>query len=210
MTKKKLDYRWVIAITCFVTFFLVLGLGNSPHSLYIVPVTENFGFTRGDFSLVFSIITGAGLIIQLFYGVIVQRVGVRMVISIGTILVPIGYFLFSRATTLLMFYLGAVLVGIGLAFASITSVSILVNNWFDKGQGTILGVISAGSGFGGSLFTMIIGKYIAAHGFQNAYLLTAIILAFAVLPVILFIRSKPPSKNRPNWRKGIHQSSCSG
>lgn len=198
MRSKTSNYRWVIAIICFSLFFLVIGLGTMPHNLYIVPVTEHFGFTRGEFSLVFSIITIIGLLIQLLFGLLVQRLGIRLIVSLGLPLIPIGYFIFSKASNLMVFYLGAICVGVGFSCSSLTSVSILINNWFPREQqGKMLGIIAAGSGFGGSLFSLIIGNHIASNGFQASYFLTAAILALAAVPIIVFLRSKPGNSDNP-------------
>ena len=187
-------YRWVIFFVCFLIFFAMVGLANAPFSLFIVPVTEYFGFTRGDFSLIFSIMTVVGVIIQLSLGAIIKRLGLRLVMVIGSILIPIGFFLYAQADSLGMFYLGGLLVGIGFALASITSVTLLIDQWFEKGEGLILGLISAGSGFGGALFSRIIGMQIVENGFKSAYMLSAIILGVTAVPVILFVRTKPDAK----------------
>ncbi|HAF62357.1 MAG TPA: hypothetical protein DCK95_08525 [Anaerolineaceae bacterium] len=191
MVHKKLSYKWLIAFICFIMFFVILGLGNSTSNLYIVPVTEYFGFNRGDFSLTFTIITIIGMLIQLFFGYFLERWGIRSLVIGGAILAPIAYLLFYCANSLSMFYIGAVILGICFAFTSTTSISILINKWFDKDQGTLLGIISAGSGFGGALFTLIIGNQITQNGFKSAYLLSVWILLIAAIPVLLFVRSDP-------------------
>lgn len=53
MKSNQSSYRWVIAIICFTMFFLTVGLGNMPKTLYVVSVTKNLSFSRGEFSLVF-------------------------------------------------------------------------------------------------------------------------------------------------------------
>ncbi len=192
MNNKSSSYRWVIAIMCFMLFFVVIGLGNMPNTLYTVPVTNYYNFSRGEFSIVFSIITITGLVIQFIYGYLVKRIGLRVIISLGLPIMAIGHFIFSRASTLSMFYIGAAFVGIGFNCSSLTSVSILIKNWFsEKQQGTMLGFIAAGSGLGGSLFLLIVGQYIINHGFHASFLLTSIVLALAAIPVIIFIRSEP-------------------
>jgi len=60
----------------------------------------------------------------------------------------------------------------------------------------MLGIIAAGSGFGGSLFSLIIGNHISNNGFQASYFLTAVILALAAVPIIVFLRSKPGNKEK--------------
>lgn len=204
MSKGNENYRWVIAGVCFFLSFMVAGLGNSPLSLYIVPITEKLGFSRGDFSLVFTLVTFTTMLIQLVFGFFVNRFGVRALMIVGSILAPIGYFLFYLARTLPVFYAGGVILGCAFAFASITSISIIVHNWFHEKQGTVLGLIMAASGLGGFLFSRIIGKYIAQNGFQSSFLFSAILLAAATIPVILFTRSNPDDQNAAKSSTGGH------
>ena len=184
------NYRWVIFGVSFLIFFALIGAANAPFSLFIVPVTEYFGFSRGDFTLIFTIKTVIGIIIQLSFGVIIKKLGLRWVVVLGSLVIPIGYFLYARAESLWVFYLGAFFVGVGFSLASITPVTLLIDQWFEKGEGLILGMISAGSGFGGALFSRIIGVQIVEGGFQAAFQFTAIFLAVTAIPVILFIRTK--------------------
>jgi MFS transporter, OFA family, oxalate/formate antiporter len=191
---KESNYRWVIFGACFLIFFALVGVANAPFSLYIVPVTEYFGFSRGDFTLVFTIKTVIGVIIQLSFGVILKKLGLRWVVVFGSILIPVGFFIFGQAENLSMFYLGGFFAGLGFSLASITPITLLIDQWFHKGEGLILGLISAGSGFGGALFTRIIGAQIIENGFQSAFQFSAIILAVTALPVILLIRARPEAK----------------
>ncbi len=202
MKHKPSSYRWIIAILSFIIFFVIIGLGVMPRTLYIVPVTNHFNFSRGEFSIVFSVITFTGLVFQLFYGYLVKKIGLKVIISLGLPIIAVGYLIFSKATTLSLFYLGAVLIGIGFNCSSLTSISILIKNWFrEEQQGTMLGFIAAGSGLGGSLFCLIIGQHIVTHGFSASYLLTAIILALTAIPVIIFVRSEPNDENENSTSK---------
>jgi len=188
------SYRWVIFGISFLIFFALIGVASAPFSLYIVPVTQYFGFSRGDFTLIFTIKTVIGVIIQLAFGPIIKQLGLRWVVVLGVVVMPIGFFVFARAASLGMFYLGGFFVGLGFSLASITPVTLLIDQWFDKGEGLILGVISAGSGFGGALFSRVIGVQIVERGFQSALNFTAIFLVVTAIPVVLFIRAKPDGK----------------
>jgi MFS family permease len=203
-------YRWVIFFVCFLILFAMVGVAVAPFSLYIVPVTEHFGFSRGDFTIIFSIKTVVGVIIQLSLWSIIKQFGLRWVMVIGSLVVPMGFFFFAQATTLWMFYLGGLFVGIGFSLMSITPITLLIDQWFDRGEGLILGLISAGSGFGGAFFTRIIGEQIVEQGFQSSFLFSTLILAATAIPVILFVRSKPVENTELNQgdsaTKGINLS----
>lgn len=188
---KKINYGVIIILTCFVMTFVFLGLGNSTLSLYVLPVTEEFGFSRGGFSLIFSIVSLVGMATALFFGVLNKKLGIRLVVGIGCALAAIAFFVFYKATTLPVFYLGATLLGVGVAVTSTLSISLLVNNWFKEKQGAILGIIFAGSGLGGTAFSIFMGSYILANGFSQAFLISAIILAVFVIPVALLLKDSP-------------------
>ncbi|BAE82652.1 MFS transporter [Desulfitobacterium hafniense] len=187
----------IVSFGCFLMCFVVIGVSNSPLSLFIVPVTEFFGFSRGAFTLLFTLMSISGLIVSLSFGALVNKFGIRALVSCGVLLAPITFLVFYTADSLTAFYAGGLLLGIVLGLASITSISIIIYDWYDKGQGTMLGVISAGSGLGGALFSLIIGNYIKQNGFQAAFLLSFIILAVIALPLILMIRSNPAHKKTP-------------
>jgi MFS family permease len=203
-------YRWVIFFVCFLILFAMVGVAVAPFSLYIVPVTEHFGFSRGDFTIIFSIKTVVGVIIQLSLWSIIKQFGLRWVMVIGSLVVPIGFLIFTQATDLWMFYLGGLFIGIGFSLVSITPITLLIDQWFDRGEGLILGLISAGSGFGGAFFTRIIGEQIVEQGFQSSFLFSTLILAATAIPVILFVRSKPVENTELNQgdsaTKGINLS----
>lgn len=196
MKTQKFYYGWVIAITCFFIFFTIVAIKVSPSSLFIVPVTDYFGFSRGDFSITFTLISTIGMLIQLVYGLFVNRIGVRGMLTIGAILAPIGYLINYYANSLAAFFAAGVIIGISFALTSVTSVSILINNWFDQRQGFLLGIIASGSGFGGGLFSIVIGNHMEQHGFKSAYLLSAILLAVVAVPVVLLIKSNPTPEQR--------------
>lgn len=185
---------WIVMVGCFLMCFVVLGVSNSPMSLFIVPVTEFFGFSRGSFALLFTLMSISGMVTQFFFGPLLKKLGIRTLIVSGLVLAPITFYIFYTANSLTAFYAGGVLIGLVLGLNSVTSVSILIHDWFDKNQGTIMGVILAGSGLGGALFSVIIGNSIAQNGFKNAYLLTMIILAVIALPLILMIKPNPAHK----------------
>ena len=191
MSNRKFYYGWVIVFTSFLIFFVVIGVSVSPSSLFIVPVTDHFGFSRGDFSITLTLSTIINVLLQLFFGSLLKWLGIRKLIIIGVLVAPIAFLISYFSNTLVGFYAASFLTGICLALASITSISLLLNNWFTTRQGLLLGLIASGSGFGGSLFSIIIGNQITQNGFKSAYLLSAILVAFAALPVIFLIRSHP-------------------
>ena len=185
---RKFHYRYIVAFTCFIIAFFYVGYGNNSASLYLVPVTSHFNFTRAEFSLVFSIVSIVGIFANLAFSSLYRRLGINKLVVFGTVLSALGYFVYYKSTKLLHFYTGAFLFGIGFTYANMLSFSVIVNSWFTENKGIVFGLISAGSGFGGSVMSPIMGYIISVHSFKTAYLLTFIILSVCVIPTALFIK----------------------
>ncbi len=168
--------------------FIYLGLGNITQNLYIVPVTEHFGFSRSEFSLISSIISAVGIIGNLTYNMVYERFGIKFIVGGGTLFFALAYFSYYKAASLTVFYIGAVFLGIGIVYCATLTFSILVNKWFTEKRGLILGIIFAGSGLGGSVFSPLVARIITNYGFSSSYLAVSIILFILFVPISLMIK----------------------
>lgn len=168
--------------------FIYLGLGNITQNLYVVPVTEHFGFSRSDFSLIFSIVSAIGIVANLTYNKVYKKFGIRFIVGTGTLSIAVAYFIYYKALSLSAFYIGAILFGVGMVFTSTLTFSILINNWFTEKKGLILGLIFAGSGLGGSVFSPLVANLISNYSFSRAYLTGSIVFFILSLPISLMIK----------------------
>ena len=189
-SKAKNNYGAVILCCCFLAYFVMVGMVNSTSSLFIVPVSQTYGFSRAAFSVTISLTSLGSAIINIFYGKLYARFGIRRLMSFGFLASGVAFVLMSRAASLPVFYLGGLLASIGLGLNSNTSMALLINSWFTRRQGTLLGLISASSGLGGFVFSTLFAFLIANHGYQSAYICTAIILLVMVIPTVIIIREK--------------------
>ncbi|MFA7138400.1 MAG: MFS transporter [Bacteroidales bacterium] len=185
---KKFNYGYIIVFSCFIMSFIYLGLGNITQNLYVVPVTEYFGFARSEYSFIFSIIAIVGIVANLSYDKIYKSMGIRFMVGSGTLLFAAGYFIYYKASSLPAFYLGASFLGIGLVYTSTLTFSMLINSWFTENKGLILGLIFAGSGLGGAVFSPVVAKIITNYGYNRSYLIGSIIFLILSIPVTLMVK----------------------
>lgn len=186
--RKKFNYGYIVAVVCFFIAFFYVGYANNSGSLYVVPVTNYYGFSRTEFSLIFSIMSIVGIFANLAFSSLYRRLGIRKLVIMAAMLSTSAFFIYYRSTNLIQFYIGAFLFGIGFSYTNMLTFSLLINSWFVEKRGTILGFISAGSGFGGSVMSPMIGYIISAYGFKKSYLITSIILLILIIPIALFIK----------------------
>lgn len=194
-TKKKLEYKWVVIATCFLMVFVTLGFCSSSKSLYLSAITDALGIKRSVFSISdsFRYITTA--IVNIFFGVLVSKYGTRKMIGAGFASLVAFALISASGTSVYAFYLAGCFLGMGLSWTSTTMVGHVVNLWCKEKKGTIMGFVLAANGFGGALAIQIISPLINApedaFGYQNAYLVTAVILAVVGVVVVGLFREKP-------------------
>lgn len=109
----KVFYGWWIVAACFMTMFCTFGIVYNCNGMFIVPVTEDMGFTRQQMGMNSTIISSMMMIVSLFAGKIFKRFNVKMVMRVGAICLIAGYASYSLAQSLYMFYASSVHVGLG-------------------------------------------------------------------------------------------------
>ena len=194
--KPKSNVRmWTIIVLSALMVCLVLGFCNSPKSLYVQPVTNALGITRSAYSITDSCRFAATAIVNLFFGVLVSKFGPRKLIAAGFACAISALLLFSVAESVWVFYVGGVLLGLGIAWTTTTMVGYVVNIWCRERKGTIMGAILASSGIGAVIGTQTLSPIINREGdlfaYRDAYRLAALVLLAAAVVVVTLYRDHP-------------------
>ena len=195
MRKSRFSYQWVIVGCCFLMVFTALGFGSSPRKLYMVAVPKALGLDYGPYSLSETFRYAATSIINLFFGALVIKLGVRKMIGAGFALLASAMLVFSVAESLPVIYLGGLLLGAGLTMTSTTMSSYVVNLWCKENKGTITGLVLCANGLGGATAMQILSPIIneSLFSYRSAYRLTALIMLAVGIVIVLLFRNAPSS-----------------
>lgn len=199
MSKKerKFEYKWVILTVCFLMVFICLGFCSSTKSLYLAAITKHLNIPRSLFSINDSCRFIASAIINLFFGSLLYKYGIRKMTAFGFLALIASTLIYAFATNIYVFYIGGALLGVGLAFTTTTMASSVIRRWFTKDIGKYTGIVFAANGVGGALAAQILDRFInnengyniVGHhfeGYQTSYLLVTVMLAvFGILVVVL-------------------------
>ena len=191
--KKKFDYKWIIFVLCILMNFVCLGFCSSNKGMYLTAITEAMGIPRSLFSINDSCRFIASAIVNLFFGALIAKWGIRKMVAAGFVCTIASMLIYAFATNVLVFYLGGTLMGIGLAFTTTSMTGCIVRRWFHKDIGKYTGIVFASNGVGAALAAQIAQPIIdtGTFGYQKSYLLVAAIVAVVGILVVILMREKP-------------------
>ena len=186
-------YAYVIVAVCIIIMGVPLALTLSCAGIYFVPIAEYFGVAKAQVSLYMTIM-GATMIVALPISErILKVVDFRYVLSVGTALLGISFFILSRATDLTVFYVVAVVLGFAITPLMYLAIPTLINNWFAVRSGFFIGLCAAFTGIGGAIFNIVGTALINSgpEGWRTGYLVFCVIILVFALPIIfVFTRDR--------------------
>jgi len=200
----KKHYHWVIAGVILLELAIHIGIFNNVSSLFIIPVTADLQIPRGSFSLAYSCKSLAGFFSTLFSGIFFAKFGYRKLATAALLLSAGAYVLLSSSQDALMLGIGFLLIGLGEGFSSVAASTRMVNTWFHTHQGLVLGLVTASTGLGGSLFSIILSNTIASVGWRSSYLLCGVLVLVSAALILLFIRNTPREMELLPYGSGNH------
>ena len=203
--KKRFDYKWVVAGLCFLVMFVGLGFCSTAKNAYFQPIVEAQGFSRSAFGVSDTFRYATTSIVILFFHRLVERIGTKKLICAGLGCYALSAFVSAVSNTLIGFYMGGIFLGIAVAFASTTMASVIINKWFAKNKGTVLGIILAANAAGSATAIALLEPMIYSDGvgYKNAYFITGVAVVIVLVIVALFYKDKADDavSDRPKEKK---------
>jgi MFS family permease len=178
------------------TIGLALGpsvLANLTVSAYITPIQAQFGWTRVQVSLAFTIVAYMIVLVSPLQGLLVDRFGPRRVIltSIPLFALSLAAIFFTPNNLYVYYALWAVVPVAGLGLWPLGYLQ-SVTPWFDRKLGLALGCANAGIGVGSTLLPVfVLGPIIAAYSWRHAVLAVAALVLFVSWPVVAYCLREP-------------------
>ena len=191
----KFDYKWVILALGMLMNMVCLGFCSNTRGLFVAKITETLNIERSLFSLNESCRFIASAVINLFFGALVYKFGIRKMVAAGFAATIGALLLFATSETVVGFCLAGALFGIGLSFTTTTMTGSIIRRWFTKDVGKYTGIAFAANGVGAAIATQLISPLINAQGdpfgYRNAYYLIIGVTAVTGILTVLILRERP-------------------
>ena len=186
-----MHWAWIVAAVSFVSILGAAGFRAVP-SVMMDPLHMEFGWSHATIGAAMSINMVLFGVTAPFAAALMDRLGVRPVLTVALVLIAAGTGLsvFMTASWQLLLLWG-LLVGLGTGSISMGFVATVSTRWFVARRGLVTGILTAASATGQLIFLPVVAHLTDAYGWRWASIVVTI-AALAVVPlVLLFIRDKP-------------------
>ena len=191
--------RWWQLVFGVICMMLIANLQYG-WTLFVKPIEQARGWSRTEIQWAFSIFIALETWLTPAGGWLVDRLGGRLgpklVVAGGGVLVGTAWVINAYASTIEMLYLGATVSGIGAGFIYATCVGNAVK-WFPDKRGLAVGLTAAGFGAGAAVTVIPIKAMIETSGYQHTFLVFGVAQGAILLVVAWLLRTPDPGEPLP-------------
>ena len=183
-------YRWVIvAAGAFMGCVAIGAIFSLP--VFLQPMSVATGWSRTSISLAMTLDFVSMGIASFGWGMVMDRLGPRIVLLAGSSVLGLGLVLASQASTVEEFQLlYGVLVGAG-GGAIFAPLMATVTGWFDRRRSLAVSLVSAGMGVAPMTVAPIAAVLVSKYDWRFAQLLIGLSVWVLLLPAAFLVRRAP-------------------
>jgi MFS family permease len=192
LQQRRFHYAFVVAAVTFVVLMMAAGFRSVP-SVLIVPLGKEFGWSH-------ALIGGAVSVNLLVYGLgapfaaaIVERYGVRRVVTFALCQVVVGAGLSTLMTQPWQLYLlWGVVVGSATGALAVPLAAVISTRWFSTRRGLVSGLLTASNASGQLVFLPVLAWIATNYSWRwTAGVVVLSALAIVIPLSIVFLRHSP-------------------
>jgi len=169
-------------------------------SIFVAPLEKEFGWSRADTSMVFTILVfmfGATFILA---GRLQDKLGPFKISVIGALANSLGFFMCAYTTSMgwMFFWLGVV-AATGQGFGYSTPIPVMAK-WFPDRRGLAVGLAVAGYGGGSAIFGPLGGNWlIPTYGWRTTFMVFGVIFFIMGMAAAFVLKNPPPGYRPAGW-----------
>ena len=190
---QRVFYGWWIVVAAFLNLFFAVGIVFYGFPVFYPSLIESLHFSRQQATTgMFLGFAAAAPLLGLLVGALIDRLGARLAILIGTGFVGASLFLMGGIHTLTQYYLLCFTEVLGYVSAGPIANQVLVASWFHKMRGRAMGYAYLGLGFGGAVSPLLVHWLIETSGWRKAFEVIGIAILAILFPVGIWVTRSAP------------------
>jgi MFS family permease len=179
---------WIVLAILSISFgsplLIVVGLK---------PIQEALGTDRSTIALAGSLAWFGTAIGGILMGWLADKVGVRVTLAFGAVMVACGLALSSLGPIWALYVGHGLMLGLLGNGAIYAPLLVYVSRWFERRRGTAIALISSGQYIAGIIWPSLFERGMSAWGWQTVMLTYAVVIAVVILPATFLLRPLPSS-----------------
>ncbi len=155
-------------------------------------VQASFGATRAEASLPYTMTMVGFAFGGVLMGRLADRFGVVVPLLIGAAALTTGYLLAASASSLMLYALAQMIVGLG-ASASFAPLMADLSHWFVKRRGIAVAIASSGNYLAGAIWPPIIQHMLSTYGWRPTHVAFGALCLLTLAPLAMLMRKRLPA-----------------
>ncbi len=186
-------YGWYIVAVGILVNIAGTFAFSSTLSIFLKPITEELGVTRGAFSLIRTFEIGVAAFIVPMLGSWIDRHGGRGVLVLGVLMEGAGLLLSSLVQSFWQFVVvRCTLVIAGEALLGSLVINVTIAQWFVRKRGRAIGIANLGTGIAKLSIPIAAASLFVLVGWRYTWAIFGIIAPLLVVaPALIFVRRQP-------------------
>uniref|UniRef100_A0A3Q0KRH5 Putative monocarboxylate transporter n=1 Tax=Schistosoma mansoni TaxID=6183 RepID=A0A3Q0KRH5_SCHMA len=199
-------WGWLIVFGSFLCMVLVDGMCFS-YGLFLSELEETFGASKMQMTLGGSLLTGFYFMVGPLVSGLLNKFGSREVVIVGTLISTVSIlastFIYNLDLFIVIF---GICGGIGYGCIYLPAATV-VTSWFVRKRATVTGIIMAGSGIGGVVYSLIVPSLIKIYTWRGCILLLSGVNLHCAIAGALFRPLRPTDyKHEYNENEDVENS----
>ena len=186
-------YAWA-RLCASLALMTVGGSGIYTISVVLPRIQAEFGVTRADASLPYTLSMigfGFGGILM---GRLSDRFGVMVPVILGSVFLSVGFVAAGSSGSLWQFSLAqGVLMGLLGSGATFAPLAADTSQWFTRRRGIAVAICMSGNYLAGAVWAPVVQHFVESAGWRQTYIGMGVFCMLAMLPLALVLRRRPPA-----------------
>ena len=188
-------YGWFVVATCMFIAFLTMGTRNA-FGAFVVPMEAEFEWNRTVVSWAAALGALLNGVSQPFMGYLFDRVGVRIVVMAGILVVGVSTLLMAL-TGSIWYLIGmfGVIAAVGQSGTSLTNTGAMLSKWFRRRRGLVIGLNASGMSLGGLILVPFAAYMISLIDWRLSWIALGVMILVLGIPLaFVFLHDDPAKK----------------
>ena len=195
----RIPNRWIQLVAGIVAMMAIANLQYA-WTLFTKPIQAHLHVSLVAVQWTFTLFVLLETWLVPFEGALVDLIGPRLMLGLGSIMVGLGWIGSGRAETIhsLYFWYGVGGIGAGVVYGGAIGNAL---KWFPDHRGLCVGMTAGAFGIGTATTIAPIADMLKVSGYQHTFIFWGLVQGVVVLACALFMAKPPVGWTPPNWKE---------